>query len=255
MRPRAPEKPGSEIVDMAEKTDSGYVRGAQDRWIREYAPGLSFADVGGLWGTVGEKASVAYRAKCRSVAMVDVMAPQSEWWAKFHAHVEQKGVPRSAITTRVANLEHDNFPQLAGTYDYVNCSGVLYHVPNPLNVMRNLALITGKYLCVSTQIIPERIVNGAGTLEVPEGQAMFVPSLTATQKSVLKQFYDENNYKVTHINRDGVPFFKDGRFNYGPSYWLPTRGMVAAWIKMFGLEVIESGLISAHGAAFLARRA
>jgi hypothetical protein len=239
---------------MAENSDAGYARGAQDRWIRDYAPGLSFADVGGLWGTVGEKVSVAYRAQCRSVAMVDVMAPKSEWWEKFFAHAEQKGVPRSAIGTRIANLERENFAELAGTYDYVNCSGVLYHVPNPLNVMRNLSLIAGKFLCVSTQIIPERLSNAAGTLDVPEGQALFVPSLTPAQKAVLRHFYDEQNYKVTHINRDGAPFYKDGKFNYGPSYWLPTRGMVAAWIRMFGLEVIESALISAHGAAFLARR-
>src|SRR5688572_5263638 len=123
---------------MAEDNNAGYIRGAQDRWIRDFAPGLSFADVGGLWGTVGEKASVAYKAKCRSVAMIDVMAPQSEWWEKFFVHIEAKGVPRPAITTRIANLERENFVELAGSYDYVNCSGVLYHVPNPLNVMRNL---------------------------------------------------------------------------------------------------------------------
>jgi hypothetical protein len=241
-------------VNKIEATDTSFARGLQARWIREQAPGLSFADVGGLWGTVGEKVTTAYQAKCRAVTMIDAMPQRSEWWEKFFVHAEQKGVPRSAIEARIADLEKENFPQLAGTHDFVNCAGVLYHVPNPLNVMRNLSLIAGRFLAITTQVVPERIVNASGVIEVPAGQALFIPSLTPGQKAVLKQFYDENNYKVTHVNRDGPPFFKDGKFNYGPSFWLPTQDMVVAWIRIFGLEVIDSGLLSPHSAAFLARR-
>lgn len=240
---------------MKSESKTEFARGIQSRWIRELVPGQSFADVGGLWGTVGEKVTAAYQAKARSVTMIDTMPAASEWWEKFLVHAEQKGVPRSAIGTRVADLERENFAAAAGgTYDYVNCSGVLYHVPNPMNVLRNLSRIANRFLSVSTQIIPEHIEAPFGSIRVPPAQALFIPSLTPEQKAVLKHFYDGHNYKVTHINRDGPPFVEDNKFNYGPSFWLPTVEMVKAWMRMFGWDIIDSRPLSPHGACFLGKR-
>lgn len=241
-------------MSMIETTDTGFAPGILSKWIRERGEGLSFADVGGLQGTVGEKVTVAYRAKCRTVTMIDAMPANSEWWEKFFAHAKQRGVPKSVIGTQIADLEKESFPKVVGTYDFVNCSGVLYHVPNPLNVVRNLFLIADRFLAIATQIIPERIENDSGIVEVPAGQALFIPSLTPGQKAVLKQFYDEQNYKMAHITHDGPPFLRNGKFSYGPSFWLPTRDMVISWMKMFGLELIDSAPMSGHGAAFLGRR-
>jgi len=244
----------NERVKIAETESTDLVPGTLGRWIRENVPGLSFADVGGLWGTVGEKVTTAYQAKSRAVTMIDAMPPGSEWWEKLLVHAERKGVPRSAIGMRVADLEKSDFPQLAGKHDFVNCAGVLYHAPNPLNVLRNLCQITDRFLIVATQIVPKRIANASGVIVIPDGQALFIPSLSPQQKAVLKQFYDDIGFKVMHVNRDGPPYFKSDRFNYGPWYWLPTRGMVEAWIRIFGLDVVDSALLSSHAAAFLAKR-
>lgn len=224
-------------------------------WMRCYAVGLSFADVGGLWGTVGEKVSAAHKAGAGKVTMVDVMPLHSDWWERFLDHAQRHGAPRSVINCVVADLERDNFAKNAGKFDYINCSGVLYHVPNPLGVLRNLYRATTRYLSVATQILPERIETEKGTLVIPPGQGLFIPSLTREQREILAAYYDQHNYKVTHVNRDGPPYFEKGKFNYGPSYWLPTLDQLLAMLRLFGLEIVDTAFISDHGAAVLTRRA
>lgn len=232
-----------------------FERNIQAEWIRQHVAGLRFADVGGLWGTVGEKVTAAHAAGAASVAMVDAMPRKSEWWTKFLEHAAKKGVPREQIRCSVADLEQESFPKDAGVYDYVNCSGVLYHVPNPLAVLRNLARSTRRYLSLATQVLPERIENAAGVLVIPPAQGLFIPSLTDQQRAVLAAYYDEHDYKITHVNRDG-PAFVDpkGNFRYGPSYWLPTLEMLVAMVRMFGFQVLQTGWLSDHGAVLLAEQ-
>lgn len=38
--------------------------------------------------------------------------------------------------------------------DFVLCYGLLYHVENPIQIMRKLAAITKKTLCIETQVLP-----------------------------------------------------------------------------------------------------
>ena len=38
--------------------------------------------------------------------------------------------------------------------DFVLCYGLIYHIENPMQVLRKLAELTGKVLCVETQILP-----------------------------------------------------------------------------------------------------
>jgi SAM-dependent methyltransferase len=231
-------------------------RKIQVDWIRKYAVGLSFADIGGLWGTVGEKVTAAYNAGAASVAMVDVMPAHNEWWTKFLDHAAKNGVPREKIRCVVADLEKENFPKNAGQYEFINCAGVLYHVPNPLGVLRNLVRSTTRYLSMATQVLPPRIENARGTIVIPDGQGLFIPSLTEQQRAVLAEYYDRHDYKVTHVNRDRPPFLNPKvNWNYGPSYWLPTMDMLLAMVRMFGLQVLETAYISDHGGAILALRA
>ena len=62
----------------------------RDAFIARVVRGKSFADVGGLWGTVNEKVSVAHAAGAASLAMVDI----SEWgdrWNEFETRRRQLG--------------------------------------------------------------------------------------------------------------------------------------------------------------------
>ena len=53
---------------------------ARDTYISQVAAGKSFADVGGLWGTVNEKVSVAHTHGARALTMIDVSPPDTELW-------------------------------------------------------------------------------------------------------------------------------------------------------------------------------
>lgn len=93
--------------------------------------------------------------------------------------------------------------------DFVLCFGLLYHVENPIQIMRKLAVLTRKSLCIETQVLPydqtgpiedgsylwQRDINGLFGLCVdyshrPEGgitDLALVPSRHALE-FLLKQF-------------------------------------------------------------------
>jgi len=41
--------------------------------------------------------------------------------------------------------------------DFVLCFGLLYHVENPIQILRRLALLTRKAICIETQVLPFQI--------------------------------------------------------------------------------------------------
>jgi len=43
--------------------------------------------------------------------------------------------------------------------DFVLCFGLLYHVENPIQIMRKLAALTKKSLCIETQVLPYNITG------------------------------------------------------------------------------------------------
>lgn len=46
--------------------------------------------------------------------------------------------------------------------DFVLCFGLLYHVENPIQILRKLAVLTNKALCIETQVLP---YNLSGPIE------------------------------------------------------------------------------------------
>src|SRR5580692_11280331 len=108
----------------------------RDELIREFAAGKTFADVGGLWATINEKVSVASVAGASSVAMIDITALDNELWTRLHERLASLGVTNyERISEDVEKLgKREDCP----TFDVVHCSGVLYHHPEPLQLIRSL---------------------------------------------------------------------------------------------------------------------
>jgi tRNA (mo5U34)-methyltransferase len=46
--------------------------------------------------------------------------------------------------------------------DFVLCFGLIYHVENPVQILRKLALLTNKAICIETQVLPYNI---SGSIE------------------------------------------------------------------------------------------
>ena len=120
-------------------------------YIRRYAPGNSFVDVGCMWGVNGEYAFVAEEAGATRVKGVDVFGPTPEFEQKKAAH-------GSAVEFILGDASHPETIERVGVTDVVFCAGVLYHHPSPFDLLVALRRMCAKTLLLRTSTIPE--VNG-----------------------------------------------------------------------------------------------
>ena len=63
-----------------------------DEIISAHVKDVSFADVGGLWGLVNEKITVAVQAGCRAATMIDIMPTNHRSWTEFDQRARSMGV-------------------------------------------------------------------------------------------------------------------------------------------------------------------
>ena len=207
--------------------------------VTELAPGKTFADVGGLWQTVNEMVSVAARAGAREATMIDIQKPESRLWAAFHEHCASLDV--AGYRSIVGDICDDGLHEHTGSFDITYCSGVLYHCPNPLNVIRNLLAMTRESLVLSSATLPERIINGEGVLELPLGQCLLVPTLDAPQLSVLREYFigQRRTTNAVGITKPLLDLFRsDGQLRTGPWWWLFTAETLVRMCELFDAEVV-----------------
>src|SRR5579863_7682168 len=128
-----------------------------DRMIREHVPNLSFVDVGALWLTKNEKVSVAMLAGAKSGGIIDVTPAGHSAWAACREHCQSLGVSGYAEYSHDINdpLIHQN----VGTFDFVYCSGVVYHMPSVFYTLERLFSLTNRYLMLVSMVVPEKIEN------------------------------------------------------------------------------------------------
>ena len=141
------------------------MRDVRDTYIRQVVAGKSFADIGGLWGTVNEKVSVAHTHGARALSMIDVSPPDSELWSLFEERRRTLRLPAIECVSAdiLALAEADPRPQ----FDVVHCSGVLYHMPEPMQFLRALRRITREALVLTSAITATRVKGAQGVLELP----------------------------------------------------------------------------------------
>lgn len=72
---------------------------------------------------------------------------------------------RSKIEFENTTIENWNQKQDA---DFVLCFGLLYHVENPIEILRKLALSTKKALCIETQVLPFQVYG-----QVEDGSSLW----------------------------------------------------------------------------------
>ena len=210
-----------------------------DDVIAELAPGRSFIDVGGLWGTVNERVSVAKLAGATRATMFDLQTPGNEYWRAFEERCAARGVTGYASVH--GDLNDDAALEALGRFDLVHCSGVLYHVPSPMQTLEKLARLTGRHLLLGACTVPERIENAAGSLDFSDGRMLFIPALDGQAKAVLAAHYDMHNIKLLGVNSDaafgwGAP----GAWDYAPWWWFWSVGTVARMCELAGFRVTRT---------------
>ena len=148
----------------------------RDQYIHRVASGRTFAEVGGLWGTLNERVSVAHAAGARHLTMIDLSPADSHWWPKFRERCKTLAVPAAEeVSAEILRLAEQPGPP---AFDVVHCSGVLYHMPDPMRFLSALRRLTREYLVLTSSITADLIANESGILRVPSGGALFIPALT-----------------------------------------------------------------------------
>ena len=207
----------------------------RDIFIAAVAPNRNFADVGGLWGIVNEKVSVAYQYGATKTTMIDVTPLEDELWLQFRDRMAGLNVP--AVESLSADILQLGATDNAPKFQVVHSSGVLYHMPEPIRYLIALRKITQEYLILTSAITRTRIESETGTLSLPEAAVLFVPALDGTEKAVLAaQWQPIVGTGAIGITRDE----HDWRFdNFGPWWWLPTPKAMEAMCRVAGFHVLD----------------
>jgi hypothetical protein len=205
--------------------------------ISRTVPGKTFADVGGLWGTVNEQVTVAAHAGATATTMIDIASDSGEegnLWQLFRERAGSHGV--TGTREVLGSIDDQATVERAGRFDVVHCGGVLYHAPNPLHTLRQLRTITRETLILGTATVPEAIDRPTGSVNTAPGSALFVPAMTHTQRVVLGDWLRE----VGALQAIGVNHPIEGGWDvqdYGAWWWFFTRDYVAAMLSVAGFSV------------------
>lgn len=183
--------------------------------------------------------------------MIDITELDHALWRQFHARCAEQGVTCDASLQ--ANVDDPGLASRVGHYDIVHCAGVIYHCPNPLHTVSQLASITAEILILGSVIIPPTIENMKGILHVEDNSALFVPPLSEHQRTVVARHFEEVGAQIYGIN---MPLARGwSPDDYTPWWYLFTIGFVGGLISVCGFKVLDT-IPEWHGRAayFLAER-
>ena len=204
----------------------------RDTYIAQVVAGKSFSDVGGLWGTVNEKVSVAHKHNANVLTMIDVSPPESELWTLFDERRNSLRLPEVECVSGdiLALAETDPCPQ----FDVVHCSGVLYHMPEPVSFLRALKKITREALILTSAITATRIKSKKGVLEIPAASMLCIPALQGKEREIVASYWQSVvGDGAFGITRD-IPGWDPEDF--GPWWWLPTAEALRAMCESIGFR-------------------
>ena len=211
----------------------------KDQWIARLVKGKSFIDIGGLWGTLNEKVTLAVQNGASSATMADIAPLDHQLWQDFDDHSRAKGVTnysRVNLDVTAPYPERTIEPK-----DIVHCSGIIYHVPDPFGMLANLRRVTNEYLILTSMVVPSRVSNEAGDLVLHHDTIHYVPTLREEIRKVVAAHFDARNVKIDAINRPlSEPWlWSDGKPNFGPWWWIWSPDFLRSLLQTAGFDVEE----------------
>lgn len=224
-----------------------HLRLPKHQWISDVVKGKTFADIGGLWGAVNETVTIASLSGASEVTMVDVQAAGSKWWVAFDERCAEYGVDNCKKV--VSDVLDDSQRKNLGKFDVVHCSGIVYHVADPISFIINISLLAREYFVIGSMLIPERIENEEGLLITPPGTFRCVPLLGESEKRIIAAHYDKLKVKIGGVNNPAPSFLHPvtKKVRTGPWWHLFTAETMIDICKLCGVEIVETH-ITAQGA-------
>lgn len=197
----------------------------QMRWIREHAPGRSFADVGGVFWREGEVAFAAEEAGAKAVTLFDLNDPDQ---TRVPAERERRG---SNVRYVQGDLEDPGSVAELGPHDVVWCTGVLYHTPNPLRQLMHLREITRELLYLGTLTIPD--IPG-----FPHA-CIYYPYLDAEERRPYAAGADWDRRVPEGLVGIGSDFDERPLQGYVNCWWGITQSALRAMLRTARFEIVE----------------
>jgi hypothetical protein len=185
-------------------------------YIRGYAPGKSFVDIGCMWGVDGEYAFLAEEMGATRVKGVDVFGPSPEFERKRRAR-------GSAVEFILGDATHPRTIAAVGPTDVVFCAGVLYHHPSPFDLLVALRQMCRETLILRSATIPE--MNG-----LPNA-AIYWPMLSESRRSLwnLSSLGVEIQIGITNSFQPQA--------GYGNWFWGLTPSCLVSLLETAGFHV------------------
>lgn len=117
-------------------------------FIRRHAAGRRFLDIGGMWLVNGRFSFFAEEAGAAEVSLLDVLPDSREFQ-------EEKQRRNSKVNFLQMDMLDSAFVDQVGQYDVVFYSGVLYHLPDPVDGLARIRAVTKHKAMVGTATIGE----------------------------------------------------------------------------------------------------
>lgn len=185
-------------------------------YVRRFAAGKTFADIGCMWGVNGEYTFVAEEAGATEATGVDVFGPTPEF--------EEKRLARNSRARFVlGDISRAETAERVGVVDVVLCAGVLYHHPSPFDLLVALRRICRETLILRTSTIPE--IPG-----LPNA-AVYFPMLSAEQRRLW------NLSSLGLLHQEGITNAFNPNEGYGNWFWGMTPSCVTSLLATAGFRV------------------
>jgi SAM-dependent methyltransferase len=206
----------------------------RDEYIGRVVKGKSFADIGGLWGTTEEKVTIAHKFGATSLAMVDIQPPNNELWKAFKERCNSLGVVKvECIVQDIQKWAETDPPQ----YDVVHCSGVIYHIPNPIRALAALRKMTREFLILTSAVISTHVASDEGILVIPESAILFIPALRERELDIVKSYWERFVGEGALGLTRPLDEWKD--WNYGAWWWLFTVNSLKSMCRVSGFDFVD----------------
>jgi len=150
--------------------------------------------------------------------MIDRVGPDHELWRLFEERRRALGFPAVQCLSAdiLALADASPCPQ----FDVVHCSGVLYHMPDPMRLLVALRKITRESLVLSSVVTATRVASDQGVLEIPKAAALFVFALQKQERAILHSYWRRFvGNEAIGLTSETASWCLD---DYVPWWWLPT---------------------------------
>lgn len=193
--------------------------GSYDRlpeYIKQYAPGRTFVDIGCMWGVNGEYAFIAEEAGATAVIGVDVFGPTPEFQEKHKAR-------KSSVEFLLGDAGDPHTIATVGVVDVILCAGVLYHHPSPFDLLVALRRMCRETLILRASSIPE--ISGF------PNAAVYYPMLKSKDRRLW-------NLSSLGVGRQvGITDRFEAKEGYGNWFWGLTPSCISALLETAGFRV------------------